>query len=220
MIYFMPICEADQMEEQYQVWLPHLPPVRREKLLRYRFVKDRWLCATAYMLLLHTLQHEYGINENQVRMEVEKNGKPYLASHPYIFFNLSHCDSGVVCGISSNPIGVDIEVIRDIDSRVTKRVCNTAEQNILAHAGNPAYTFTSMWTLKESYLKAIGCGLSSCSLTNISVSMSTDRDLYISQNGYDAYVLDHQCPCCISICEKTEAPIQNLLHKVKPEMFA
>jgi len=218
MIYFMPICDTDQMEEQYRAWLPHLPPTRQRKLMQYRFAKDRWLCAAAYMLLLHALQNEHGITEEQVKIEVEESGKPYLASHPHIFFNLSHCDLGVVCGLGSAPIGVDVEAIRNIDQIVVKRVCNMAEQDIIACSGSQAHTFTEMWTLKESFIKAIGCGLS-CSLADISVKVSAKGSLHISQDGYDAYVLEQLGSYCISVCGKTEAPTQNSLHKVKSALL-
>ena len=202
MIYFMPICEPEQMEKQYQYWLPHLPTVRQEKLLRYRFVKDRWLCAAAYMLLRHGLQEEYDIYEDEIVMKIADSGKPYLANHPHIYFSFSHCDAGVACGIGNMPIGIDVEMIRTIDPEVTKRVFTTTEQEIIAQSEKPSLTFIAMWTLKESWIKAIGCGLSH-SLRKISVKLSLDRVLYINQDGYKAFVIDQQDSYCISACWKT-----------------
>lgn len=202
MIYFMPICEADQMETQYQNWLPHLPPSRQEKLLRYRFAKDRWLCAAVYMLLLHGLREEYGFTADQLMMAIADSGKPYLSSHPHIYFSLSHCDTGVACGISDVPLGIDVEETRSIDHEVLKRVFTTTEQNMIALSPNPLCTFTAMWTLKESWIKAIGCGLSH-SLCDVAVNMSTDGALCINQDGYEAFVILERDTYCISACWKT-----------------
>lgn len=199
MIYFMPICEADQMEAQYQNWLPHLPPARQEKLLRYRFVKNRWLCAAVYMLLLHGLQEEYGLTEDQIVIEIADSGKPYLSSHPHIYFNLSHCDGGVACGISNGPIGVDVESMRKIDNRVANRVFSVSEQEILAHSKNPTHTFIAMWTLKESWLKATEYGLS-YALNQVNVNENPLGCYYIDKDGYTARALNVSLPVVGSVC--------------------
>ena len=165
------------------------------------------------MLLLHGLQNEYGIAKEQVKMEVEEFGKPYLASHPHIFFNLSHCDLGVVCGLSDAPIGIDIESIRKITPRVVKRVLNDAEQEIMTRSRNPELTFTSMWTLKESLIKAIGCGFQR-SISEATVSLSVDGDLYIQQDGYRAYVLVQEGLYCISVCSNRVSNTHYFVRKI------
>ena len=199
MIYFMPICELDQLEEQYLSWLPHLPPARQEKLLLYCFAKDRWLCAAAYMLLLHGLQEEYGLTEDQIVMEIADSGKPYLSSHPHIYFNLSHCDAGVACGISNAPIGIDVESVRKIDNRVANRVLSASEQEILAHSKNSTHTFTIMWTLKESWLKATGYGLS-YALNQVSINETPLGCYYINKDGYTAKAMNVSLPIVGSAC--------------------
>lgn len=218
MIYFMPICEADQLEEQYWSWLPHLPPSRQEKLLRYRFSKDRWLCAAAYMLLLYGLQKEYGISENGIVMECAESGKPYLSSHSHIYFSFSHCDVGVACGISTFPIGVDVESMQEIDNYVVKRVLSVNEQNILTQSVNPMLTFTAIWTLKESWVKATGCGLS-YSLIDVRVNISTEGDLYIYQNEYEARLLQQQSSFCLSACWLADSNIEWKVCEINTDML-
>ena len=199
MIYFMPICELDQLEDQYLSWMPHLPPARREKLLRYRFAKDRWLCAAAYMLLLHGLQEEYGLTEDQIVMEIADSGKPYLSSHPHIYFNLSHCDAGAVCGISNVPIGIDVESVRRIDDRVVNRVLSASEQEILAHSKNPTLTFTTMWTLKESWVKYAGCGLV-YPLKKLSIQTKADGNYFVHKKESVAEVAYSSNDFVIAYC--------------------
>lgn len=218
MIYFMPICEAAQLEEQYQNWLPHLPPSRQEKLLRYRFAKDRWLCAAAYMLLLHGLQEEYGLAEDQIVMEIADSGKPYLSSHPHIYFNLSHCDAGVACGISNAPIGIDVESVRKIDNCVMKRVLLVNEQEVLSKSFNPMYAFSVIWTLKESWVKAIGYGLE-FSLDKVVVDIAANGSMYIHQNGYEAWPLEQQSSCCISVCSEAGSQIERMVCEIDSHMI-
>lgn len=199
MIYFMPICDTDQMESQYQIWLPHLPAARQEKLMRYRFTKDRWLCAAAYMLLLHGLQEEYGLAEDQIVIEIADSGKPYLSSHPHIYFSLSHCDAGAACGIDNEPIGIDVESVRRIDTNVVKYFCSAAEQESLRYAASPALAFTTMWTLKESWLKATGYGLS-YPLTQLHICEDTPNCYSLDKDGYAATSFSLGVSTVIAVC--------------------
>lgn len=199
MIYFMPICDADQMEEQYRAWFPHLPSTRQRKLMQYRFAKDRWLCAAAYMLLLYALKNEYNLAADHIKIEVAASGKPYLSSHPHIHFNLSHCDAGVACGISDTPIGIDVETVRQIDDYVVRRVCSASEQEILKHSENTELEFTVMWTLKESWVKAIGDGLA-FPLDRVNVQGHSIIACGVFQDGYQARPYIVSFSVVLSVC--------------------
>lgn len=199
MIYFMPICDTDQMEEQYRAWFPHLPPTRQRKLMQYRFAKDRWLCAAAYMLLLYALRNEYNLAADHIKVEIATSGKPYLSSHPHIHFNLSHCDAGVACGISNTPIGIDVETVRRIDDYVVRRVCSASERKILKHSENTDLAFTIMWTLKESWVKAIGYGLA-FPLDKVSVQGYSFKPCYVFQEGYQARSYIVSFSVVLSVC--------------------
>ena len=82
------------------------------------------------------------------------NGKPYLKSGE-LFFNLSHSAGQLVCGVSDEEIGVDIQKICS-KPRVAKKICQPDE---LEQIKSPE-DFTRVWTLKESFVKANGEGLS------------------------------------------------------------
>ncbi len=88
------------------------------------------------------------------------NGKPVLRDFPQIAFNLSHCAGLAVCLFSETPCGVDAEPVRRCRERTAARVCSPAERAMLAAAADPDFLFTRLWTLKESYVKALGIGIS------------------------------------------------------------
>lgn len=199
MIYFMPICDASQMERQYQAWLPCLPSERKEKLLRYRFAKDRWLCAAAYMLLLHGLQEEYGLAADQMIMDIADSGKPYLSSHPHIHFSLSHCDAGAACAISTAPVGIDAETIREIDDHVVRHAFSLDEQAMMARAENPSRTGITMWTLKESWLKAVGCGLN-YPMNQVAVTERSHGCYCVCKADYTAKTVYSSNSVVVSVC--------------------
>ena len=90
--------------------------------------------------------------------------KPFLEGYPQVHFNISHCDGMAACAISGSPVGVDIENPRPISDALIRKVLTKQEreffaQKVLDQASREAWFFR-FWTLKESYLKYTGEGLS------------------------------------------------------------
>ncbi|WP_196161772.1 4'-phosphopantetheinyl transferase superfamily protein [Reinekea sp. G2M2-21] len=95
-----------------------------------------------------------------------KNGKPILFdSDCEVRFNLSHTSDCVVWAITSGKdVGIDIEIVngandmRELWTNIfTPQECAYIES---FSSGNRACAFFDLWTLKESFLKATGEGLS------------------------------------------------------------
>jgi 4'-phosphopantetheinyl transferase len=131
---------------------PLMPLERQQRAMRYRQEHDRKTCILAYWILLKGLQQEYGI-ATPVSFRYGLNGKPYLENFRGIFFNISHCKKGVVCAISENEVGVDIQDVRPFNLNVAKRVCTEQELKYLAQYEDPSQYFCEIWTVKESYIK-------------------------------------------------------------------
>ena len=101
---------------------------------------------TVYALLKYAYFDMYG--ESLPKVGKSENGKPYFVGNTDVHFSLSHCKTHVLCGISANPIGVDIESPRNISKRAEKFYCKPEELELF----NPL----DLWVLKESYIKLIG----------------------------------------------------------------
>jgi 4'-phosphopantetheinyl transferase len=132
-----------------------MPPERQQRALRYRREIDKRLCVCAYWLLLHGLKKECGIIMPLLFVYGE-NGKPYLADNSGIFFNLSHCKEGLVCAISENEVGVDIQDVRLLNMNVAKRICTVEELEKINQSNHPERLFCEIWTIKESFIKQQG----------------------------------------------------------------
>ncbi len=103
-----------------------------------------------------------------IRFALEPHGKPYVsepsaARQP---FNIAHTDGLVMCGIGSaehTMIGVDVERLgRRTDPGLADRFFSKPEVRYLQrHQDDDAkrIAFLRVWTLKESFIKAIGTGL-------------------------------------------------------------
>lgn len=111
----------------------------------------------AYALLGEILKTHFGITKYIIAKD--KKGKPFLAEFTNLHFNISHCDGLAVCGISSDEIGVDAELIRGCSSKVMKRIFSAEEQNFIAVSKSPETDFFKIWTLKESLCKFTGDGI-------------------------------------------------------------
>ena len=113
----------------------------------------------AYQLLKEVLQKEYGISENPV-FEYNEHGKPSIVGHPEIFFNLSHCKEAAICVVNDQPIGVDVEAIREYKDGLAEYTMNENELQQIKIAANPSAAFIRLWTMKEATTKLIGTGIS------------------------------------------------------------
>lgn len=137
--------------------LKALPRWRREKALSYRFDRDRYSCAKAYLLLKDLLAIHYGIT-GDVDFEYGPYGKPFLKAYPGIYFNISHCPKAVFCAVGNAALGVDVEEIQ-YDEDVAGEVFSESELESIRSSKSPEIRFAQLWTMKEAYLKLQGTGL-------------------------------------------------------------
>ena len=86
------------------------------------------------------------------------DGKPYQETAPGLYFNWSHSDTLVACGVAGEEIGVDIQKITD-GGRVREKLFCPEELQEAEKATESSCFFTEVWAKKESYLKLTGEGL-------------------------------------------------------------
>lgn len=132
---------------------------RREQALRFKYELGQRLCVLAYQLLKQGLREVYGIEENPI-FEYNEHGKPSIAGHPEIFFNLSHCKEAAICAISDQPIGVDVESVRSFNDSLVRYTMNDDEIQQIESSEDRAVAFIQFWTKKEAALKLMGTGIS------------------------------------------------------------
>jgi 4'-phosphopantetheinyl transferase len=132
---------------------------------RFRFEQDqlRWIAARS--MLRRLLATYLDQAADALRFVYTAYGKPSLADHPHVTFNLSHSgDYGLLAVTLNRQVGIDIERIRPdfADPSVASHFFSQAEQIALAAYAPIEYAdaFFTCWTRKESYIKAQGEGLS------------------------------------------------------------
>lgn len=147
----------DQMEEctdaAVEQMLPLVSAQRREQALAFKFTFGRFACLKSYLMLAEmTGLHGFTFNYNE-------HGKPSIAGHPEIHFNISHCQSAIAVAVSDKPIGIDIESYRDADASLIRHVMNPAEAALIEADADPRAAFIRLWTQKEAVLKLRGTGI-------------------------------------------------------------
>ena len=135
-----------------------LPDWRREKALRFKHEQGQKECAFAYLLLQEALSEVYDISDLNP-FTIGEHGKPALAQHPTIHFNMSHCRHAVACVVSDHPVGIDIERIGRYKETLARHVLNEQEFAQVANAPNPDIEFARFWTQKEAIVKLTGRGI-------------------------------------------------------------
>ena len=139
----------------------------KRKVNRYVFEKDKHSCLVTRALLRFVLSAFTGCDPERFEFIENKYGKPDLkpglVTMP-VKFNLSHSSNVTACALAlGSEIGMDIEDYRrKIDLGLADRFFSKPESEYLRSCSDKdrQEVFFDFWTLKESYIKARGMGLS------------------------------------------------------------
>lgn len=147
---------------EYRHLMSVISTKRRNKINAYLNYIDKLRSLFAELLLRYVLKIEYGISGEQIIFKYNRFGKPELLNYPKIHFNLSHSERFVLCGVGDSAIGVDVESVHDINLGMAELLFSKQEYTAicLKPKDEQIKSFYHYWTLKESYIKAEGTGLS------------------------------------------------------------
>jgi 4'-phosphopantetheinyl transferase len=144
-----------------------LSPEERARYRRFRYDRDRRLYLAAHVLLRSTLSEIGDQPPAAWSFAANRHGKPHLVpgnGSPPLRFNLTHTAGLAACAVASEwELGVDAESLdRRTDPGLANRFFSPVEQAQLEGLDGPArqQAFFDIWTLKESYVKGRGIGVS------------------------------------------------------------
>lgn len=130
-----------------------------------RFDRDRREYLTTRTLVRTALSHYHPIAPEAWRFETNAQGKPRVDPDCGLRFNLANSSDLVVCLIShESEVGIDVEPYEHAEkiAELAPSVLSQVELTQLGALRGPEKLdrALSLWTLKESYIKATGFGLS------------------------------------------------------------
>lgn len=139
---------------QNESLLEQVGPERRKKVIRYLQPDDRKRSLGAGIMIRKILNGN-GLSESSLKYS--ENGKP-LADH--FHFNISHAGEYVVGVVSDGEVGCDIERNVNAPLEIAEHYFHSTEREYIEAASDPGKAFFTLWTLKESYMKMTGRGMS------------------------------------------------------------
>ena len=100
-----------------------------------------------------------GLEEQDISIMYNSAGRPFVSG---AYISISHCDDLVIGAVCKNPIGVDVERIRDNFPDMSLHY-TTQEKHYLSEARD-SQSFLErscqLWTFKEAFFKSFGSGVS------------------------------------------------------------
>ena len=143
-------------EDVYKHHLLRLPEVVRNEITRFRFPKDQKFKLFG-KLIVERFHRLHSVGFRWENWQLGEYGKPFLASGSE--FSISHSGDYVCVAFSNNAIGLDLEQVTSIELDSVLQFLHVDEKRYVLEAERPAEAFFDVWTRKEAFLKARGCGL-------------------------------------------------------------
>jgi 4'-phosphopantetheinyl transferase len=172
-------------------WYQYLSQDEKNKYHKFYFEKDKRLYLLSHTMLRLVISQYLGCSTKALKFGSNKYGKPYLLDYPECHFNLSHSKQAVALVVNQGldlSLGVDIECFHD-RGETLNLATNYFSQAECVLLNSYAYSdrneiFFKLWTLKESYIKAIGKGLS-INLNSFSFK-DLDKNIKVSHYANEA----------------------------------
>jgi 4'-phosphopantetheinyl transferase len=145
-----------------------LNKIEKENAACFKFSIDRQRYQATHIFLRHLLSYYGQLAPEQWTFSKNSYGKPAVSNFKYqwLQFNLSYSKNFIAYAITNNrSVGIDIEkyrYIEDLQSLCYFSLSPVESENILSihDINEQQQKFFTYWTLKESYIKARGMGLS------------------------------------------------------------
>jgi len=117
--------------------------------------------AAGSLLLAQMVCRISGYPVSSISIHRYPNGKPFLPDFPNLHFNITHTDHLAVLAIDTKLVGVDIEKVSTARMAVANRFFSESEKEMLKKCSGKKRDklFFELWTIRESFVKAIGCGI-------------------------------------------------------------
>ncbi|NQV52845.1 MAG: 4'-phosphopantetheinyl transferase superfamily protein [Flavobacteriales bacterium] len=135
--------------------------LKRVPFFKFEDVRQNYIISQGILRIL--LGAYLNITPRDLKIGRHSKGKPFSLDDPKLCFNISNSGGLAVYGFSrEGEIGIDIEHQRplpDLEQMITKNFTSSEIKFINAKPAEKSQRFFRFWTVKESYLKAIGEGM-------------------------------------------------------------
>ncbi|WP_114788921.1 4'-phosphopantetheinyl transferase superfamily protein [Niabella yanshanensis] len=199
--------------------MPFLSLLTQEELAKavaFRQKADADRFVTGRVVVKKLLAYYSTLDVASIVISQGEKGKPVAQTRTGIrlpSFNISHSGNKVLVAVSSDWVGIDVELVAGIAlADLVNAVFSEQELAAFANSSDPITTFYSFWTRKEALLKAAGVGLID-SLKAIDVSRNIDTDFVktFTRKEYELFsfmMQDNNARYFASLCYLKNKPIR------------
>lgn len=183
---------SDLTQNDYDYYFSLMDANKQKKVLRYRNEMDKKRTVAGEMLARRMISEYCNVMCEDIYFETGCYGKPNVKELG-VEFNISHSEEMVVCAISDNAVGIDVEMIQPIGINILRKLCTDVDLEYILGINatgihmpskfdeQQLYRFYEVWTAKEAYFKCIGIGIKN--LKSISMDrLVEDRKIYQIEN--------------------------------------
>ncbi|MBB6625535.1 4'-phosphopantetheinyl transferase superfamily protein [Clostridium gasigenes] len=182
---------------------------KKDTISKFIFNTDKINAILSEMLIRVLYCEKNGISNNSIVFNKNKFGKPYIENCKDFHFNISHSNDMVVGIIDNEQIGIDVEYIQELEIDVAKCFCTNNEYSTIVNQKkqNRGKFITSIWSLKEAYIKYLGTGLSEDLLSfDIINKDNINPDINLYSQMYNDYTL--------CVCTKKKLQLNSIIEEI------
>ncbi|WP_255289278.1 4'-phosphopantetheinyl transferase family protein [Bacillus cereus] len=172
-------------EELYDGFLKLVSYEKRKKINCLLHSQAAYRTLIADVMIRFIICKKYKINNEKIEFKYNRYGKPFFSEINDFHFNLSHSGNWITCIVDNDIVGIDIEKVFSLDFLSISEGFFSKEEYqdfLLICPKDRQNYFFDLWTLKESYLKALGTGLN-VPLNSFSIKKKSDRDISIIKSN-------------------------------------
>lgn len=184
---------------------------RREKLNKSKQLLNKKQGLGAELLLNFAVKEICPELALPLNIQLGQYGKPFCEELP-ICFSLSHSGNFSACAVCETEIGLDIQKPSCFKENLAKRYFTLTEREYIYNSEDRDKAFTKIWTMKESYIKALGTGLNTAMN-----SFSVIPEPYVSSESSEIFRIYSSSieNSCFSVCGSGEYISAPVISEVK-----
>lgn len=192
-VFVLQLEEAQYSPEFQETLLQYLPEAGRLRVQDRLNLTSKLQTVAGELLARYSVGHFLGKPDQQINLVFGEKGKPHIGNLTDVHYNISHSGHYVVCAVAPSEIGIDVERIRKVNLRIAERFFSPSEiQDLLAcEEETRMQYFITLWTIKESYLKAVGRGLTQ-HLNSFTIVKNGESYLLTGNSEAETYGIENQ----------------------------
>lgn len=140
----------------YKHLLSRASSYSKKSILQKYTYKEKCTSLVDDFLLRELIYKNYRFRYDNDEIITNKFGKPLFKNQKNCYFNFSHNDKYGVLVLGGKTVGVDMEEIENVNMETKSLFISDQD---CSDRVDTKLSLCKLWTAKESYCKAMGCGL-------------------------------------------------------------